>query len=485
MRALIVVGKAVNRAITFGYALRHIPMAPVVLALYLMTIAPFSAFACGIKAAAGDTGSGSFIPETAFPLHAEQGKRYLLDASNRPFFMNGDTAWSLIADLDREDADLYLRDRKARGFNTILVNLLEHQFSRNAPNNVFGDKPFLTDGDYSTPNEAYFAHADWVLQRACDLGIAVLLTPSYVGNQGGAEGWYQEMVQSGPEKLENYGAYLGRRYRSLDNIIWVHGGDYNPPDKDLIRALVSGIRKEDPEALHTAHGSPGSPALEYWAGEPWLALNNVYTYEPVFTSAREQYERPEQMPFFLLESAYENEHDAGEHRVRMQAYQAILSGASGHVFGNNPIWHFRGPGIYSVYMTWQEALESRGAESMTLLRKLFSSVKWWLLEPDLDQTLLIEGQGIAKARAVAARASDGSFAIAYLPTSRDVTVNLGRLSGDRIAARWFDPSSGTVRTIDGSPFSPGMQTLRPPTRNQAGLTDWVLELTTDTNAGPI
>ena len=50
------------------------------------------------------------------------------------------------------------------------------------------------------------------------------------------------------------------------------------------------------------------------------------------------------MPFFLMESAYENEHDAGEQRLRAQAYQAILSGAMGHLFGNNPIWHFDGAG---------------------------------------------------------------------------------------------------------------------------------------------
>ena len=50
------------------------------------------------------------------------------------------------------------------------------------------------------------------------------------------------------------------------------------------------------------------------------------------------------MPFFLIESAYENEHGAGELRVRIQAYQALLSGASGHIYGNNPVWHFDGPG---------------------------------------------------------------------------------------------------------------------------------------------
>ncbi len=56
----------------------------------------------------------------------------------------------------------------------------------------------------------------------------------------------------------------------------------------------------------------------HWSGEPWLAINNVYTYEPVHGSSLQQYARSD-IPFFLMESAYENEHDAGEYRVRMQA----------------------------------------------------------------------------------------------------------------------------------------------------------------------
>jgi hypothetical protein len=60
----------------------------------------------------------------AFPLAVKRGKRYLVDAAGRPFLIQGDTAWSLIAQLTREDVVLYLDDRRARGFNTLLVNLI-------------------------------------------------------------------------------------------------------------------------------------------------------------------------------------------------------------------------------------------------------------------------------------------------------------------------------------------------------------------------
>jgi len=384
----------------------------------------------------------------------------------------------LIAQLTRREVEEYLQDRRSRGFNTLLVNLLEHRFANKAPANAYGDPPFATPGDYSTPNERYFAFADWVLGRAEELGFLVLLTPSYMGNGGGDEGWYQEMSQNGAAKLRNYGRYLGRRYHSLRNILWLHGGDYNPPDKSLARAIAEGIREIDPITLHSAHGSPGSAALDYWRGEKWLQVNNVYTYEPVYYSSTKQYRDPENLAFFLLESAYENEHQATEQRLRTQAYQAILSGAAGHVFGNNPIWHFDGPGLYPAPVPWKQALGSRGAESMTHLCTLFSPISWWLLEPDFDSKLLIGGHGVEEERAVAARAADRSFAIVYLPTRRTITIDLAELAGVTVDASWYDPASGEFVPVEGAPFArEAVITLTPESRNSAGYSDWVLELT--------
>src|SRR5690606_20547631 len=87
------------------------------------------------------------------------------------------------------------------------------------------------------------------------------------------------------------------------------------------------------------------------------------------------------MPSFLIESTYENEHGATGRQLRMQAYQALLTGAAGHVFGNNPIWHFDGPGIYAAPVDWKEALGSEGARGMTHLMKLMGALPWWELVP--------------------------------------------------------------------------------------------------------
>ena len=139
--------------------------------------------------------------QTVFPLRISENHRYLEDASGRPFLLTGDTAWSLIGDLSREDADKYLADRQSRGFNTILVSLIEHRFSRNAPRNFYEHAPFSVGGNFTKPDEAYFGDADWILERARERGFLVLLTPAYLGTNGGDEGWYQEMQAAGPEAL--------------------------------------------------------------------------------------------------------------------------------------------------------------------------------------------------------------------------------------------------------------------------------------------
>ncbi len=415
----------------------------------------------------------------AFPLKVRPGARFLEDAAGNPFFMHGDAAWSLIVQLRRQAVEEYLQDRRRRGFNTILINLLEHRFASDAPNNAYGEPPFLTAGDYARPNEKYFAHADWVIGRAQELGFVIIVAPSWLGHQGGDEGWYGEMLISGPKKLHAYGRYVGQRYQHFKNIIWLHGGDYDPPDKNIVRDIVDGIREFQPNALHSAHAEIRA-AVEYWSGEPWLDLNNVYTYEPVIHAARKQYAGTNSMPFFLLESAYENEHNASDWRIRLQTYQAALNGAGGQIFGNNPIWHFDGPGLYFAPTTWREALNSGGARSMTAFCNLYARVEWWRLKPDLDNVLLRHGHGSDReGRAVAALADDRSFALVYLPSARVITLDLSRLAGPVVAATWYDPSSGHSKAVSGSPFrntvSHPMAFSAPLPRND-GLSDWVLEL---------
>jgi hypothetical protein len=417
------------------------------------------------------------ITDAVFPLHVAASKRYLIDAAGTPFLMQGDSPWSLMVQLTREQVDQYLDDRRARGFNTLLTSLIEHYFADNPPRNAYGDAPFLTPGDFGTPNERYFAHVDWVLQRAKAKGFLVLLVPAYLGYNGGNQGWYSEMLANGSAKLRQYGRYLGQRYAGYGNILWTHGGDYNTPNRSIINEIVAGIREFDSTALHSAHCAPESAATVCASGEPWLQVDNIYTRGSIRAASMAEYNRTGTLPFFLIEGRYEDGGDGTEQRVRQQAYQTLLSGAMGQVFGNNPIWHFDSPTGLQAPMTWQQALDSRGAKSMTHLRTLFAPRPWWTMEPDAANTTLTSGLSSGTDLAVAARAADRSFAIAYMPSLRTITVNLGQLAGPKVAARWYDPANGTYSAVTGSPFlASGSQSFRPAGNNASNYGDWALVL---------
>jgi hypothetical protein len=412
----------------------------------------------------------------AFPLAIALNKRYLIDAENKPFLMHGDTAWSLITDLTREEAEIYLIDRRARGFNTLLVNLIEHKYARKAPGNIYGEEPFTLPGNFGQPNEAYFKHADWVLARAKALGFLVLLTPAYIGYGGGDDGWWQEMLDNSVDTLRGYGRYLGNRYGHLDNIVWVNGGDYDPPNKSLVVAIADGIEGAAPQQLQTGHFAPETVVPDFWGDASRLDIMSVYTYKPVCERVAAAYRHPDVRPVYLIESAYENEHGAGPERVRRQAYQALLCGASGHIYGNNPIWHFHHAGLHDAPTGWWQALGSGGAQGMTHLFDLFSSLPWWTLQPDLDGRLVAD-RGEGDERVTAALSADGYLAVIYVPARQTIRVDLGRLKGQAMTASWFDPASGETSELP-APASPaeGTQEFSPPGRNADGDGDWILLL---------
>jgi hypothetical protein len=406
----------------------------------------------------------------AFPLHTEAGKRYLVDANGQPFLIKGDSPWCLITQLNHANLDTYLNDRRAKGFNTLLVELVEHSLCANAPRDIFGNAPFTVAGDFGTPNEAYFANAAYVIGQAQAKGFLILLTPTYMGFNGNDSGWYSQMQANGETKMRAFGRYVATRFASYHNILWVQGGDYNPPEKVLLRAVANGIRDVAPSTLQSFHGARQTSALAFLGTtEAWLTVNDIYASDAtVVSTAFTEYARSS-MPFFLIEAYYENEHSVGEQLVRTQAYQAVLSGASGHVAGNNPLWGF--------FTGWQTALNSGGSRTLAHLHSLFGSLAWWTLVPDTGNTLLTSGVSTGSSRAVAARSSTGSTAVVYTPSVRSMNIALSRLSGPHVRARWYDPTNGTYATVSGSPFAASGTTAFTPTgANAGGFGDWVLVL---------
>lgn len=405
-----------------------------------------------------------------FPLKVSDNRRYLVGQNNEPFLIQGCAGWGLVANISKPDAELYLENRRVKGFNAVIVRLIDSKFQGTTytglpivpPNNWYGDPPFTIPNDFSTPNDSYFAHAEWVMQRAAEKGIVLFLSPLYLGCKNTDQGWYDQVLASGPQQCQSYGQYLGRRFKDVKNIVWVMAGDRAPGEAaDEIDALMTGIQQFDTNHLVTAHSSGSSRV--YFEGKPWLNVNAVYT-DRTSEKCTIEYNKQPVMPIFLAESVYENEHGSTTAQIRRQAYWAVLSGASGQIFGNRPIWHF-GSG-------WKAALESPASLSLPHLKKLFESRQWHRLTPDFAHSLAVAGYGdpASDAYVTTAQTDDGATTISYIPSGATVRLNMSQLAGSRAKAWWFDPRAGTAVLI-GSYETTGSRDFSPPS-----VDDWVLVL---------
>lgn len=409
--------------------------------------------------------AGSSHATDPFPIKVGQDRRIFEDATGKPFLLHGDTAWSLIAELKREDVEDYLQDRRKRGFNAILVNLVEHQFSRHPPADAYGEKPFNGEA-FVDLNPKYFDHAAWVIERAQQLGFVVLLAPAYLGVSGGDQGWFRDIEAAGPEKMRLYGQKVAERFRQYPNIVWVMGGDFNTPDERLVSSMAEAIMKISPTSLKTVHPSPETDTAEHWSKNDWFTFDAFYSYKDVHAGMLKRTAEAA-MPVVLLETFYESERVTNSQTIRRNAYGALLAGAAGQFFGNNPMWHFSSSGLEAYHGTWRDALNSPGAQSMTALKTLFDKLPWSQLQPDRERRIAVNPQSYASFL------SDGTMSVIYGDANGFAVQKDSVKNGQK--AVWYDPFSGTFADAGEPKIEGAIATYMPKqAKNTDGGTDWLL-----------
>jgi len=416
----------------------------------------------------------------AYPLKQSANHRYLVDQNNVPFLMVGDAPHALVGNLSEADAETYLADRQAHGFNVLWVELLCKTYTGcRADGTTFdGIKPFTTPEDLATPNEAYFSRADHMIQAAALHGQVVLLDPIETGS------WLATLQSNGTTKAFNYGVYLGNRYKNFANIIWMSGNDFqtwsNASDDALVTAVANGIKSVDSNHLHTVElNYLVSASLDDPNWVSIIGLNAAYTYYPTYAEVLHAYNQSASMPTFMVEAHYDGENVGGEmgtpNVLRRQEYWSMLSGAAGQMYGTQ-YWDF--------HSGWQAGIDTVGAQQLQYGTALFSSRPWYDLVPDQNHSVVTAGYGTfstsgnvsANDYAAVARTSDGALVMAYMPTLRTLTVDMTQLSGP-VTARWYDPANGTYSAIAGSPFAnTGTRQFMPAGNNSVGDGDWVLVL---------
>ena len=419
-------------------------------------------------------------------LKVASNKRFLIKRDGSPFLYLGDTAWELFHRSSRGEADAYLRDRAAKGFTVIQAVVLAELDGLHTPN-AYGHLP-LENNDPTRPVEAYFRHVDYVVEKARKLGLYVGMLPTWGDKWNKKWGIGPEIFT--PANAQKFGEFLGRRYRESP-IIWILGGDRNPETGmhlSIIRALAKGLREGDGgHHLMTYHPMGGSSSSTWFHQDSWLdfdmfqsghSARDMPNYQ--FTSRNRQLNPPK--PTIDGEPSYEDhpidwKPEKGwfdDSDVRQAAYWSMLAGACGHTYGNHNIWQMWQPGrvpISAARTPWQKALSHPGATQMGHLRRLFESRPFIKLVP--DQGIVVHDRSEGADHLSAARAEDGSFAFVYIPTGGTVSIAMGKIKGERVAAYWYDPRLGVSIRI-GLFSASGIRQFRPLTMGRGN--DWVLVL---------
>jgi hypothetical protein len=436
------------------------------------------------------------VPSPAQPLprlKVSDNRRFLVTADNQPFFWLGDTGWELFHRLNREDAERYLRKRAAQRFTVIQAVVLA-EFDGLAEPNAYGQVP-LRNTDPTQPNDAYFAHVDWVVEKANALGLYVGLLPSWGDKWNKKWGVGPEIFT--PDNARQYGEWLGKRYKDA-GVIWILGGDRpieSDLHRDIIRAMAQGLRAGDGGThLMTLHPPGGNGSSTWFHADAWLDFNmrqngHGTEFTGRYDQTRVDYDRSPIKPVLDGEPIYEAHpvtFDAKKFGhsiasdVRRPLYWDLFTGAFGHTYGHHAVWQMWTPErkpINNPLLPWQQAIDDPGAAQMQHGRALMESRPFLSRIP--DPTVIVTDRvptsvpGAGRYAFVATRDNEGTYAMVYAPIGRPFRVRMNAIAGARVKAWWFNPRTGDATAI-GTYANQGEREFTPPDRGEA--LDWVLVL---------
>ncbi len=431
-------------------------------------------------------------PAAVGPLKVSDNKRYVVRQDGTPFFWLGDTAWELFHRLNREEADRYLKRRAEQGFTVIQAVALAELDGLKEPN-PYGETP-LVNNDPTKPNDAYFNHVDYIIDKAAQYGLMIGFLPTW-GDKIFKDNWGKGPELFTPANARIYGRYLGNRYKTRPNLIWILGGDRNPRDGStdvaVWRAMAEGVQEGvggPDKAMMSFHPQPNGAeggAVKWFQNDNWFDFNMHQNghcrFTPVYDNITVSYNRQPTRPTMDAEPIYEdhpvcfNAKELGTSNavdVRQFAYLDLFAGAFGHTYGCHDIWQMYGPNRTAVNgpaRYWFDALELPAANQMIYVKRLMTARP--MLDRVPDQSLIVENNLNPADRIQATRGRD--YAFIYTSAGRPFTVNPSKISGQAIMATWFDPRTG--KTTPAGEFNNRQpQTFRPPSSGYGQ--DWVLVL---------
>lgn len=386
-----------------------------------------------------------------------------------------------MADWSPGQAELYFANRDEHNYNASIISLIGAT-GNGGPDEegatFDGVRPFIAN-DITQFNPIYWDRIASYLDAACRHGNTLFLYPIDGWNYNSPE--FEKVTTS---QAETYGRLVAERLSEFPNIVWMTGGDYFGNADSRLDAVIRGIRQvnaNQPFSIQLTHGG-FSAQSEFWA--PKIDWNFVYTYYPTYANVLAAYRQTltdRTIPALFGEGNYEGEDNLGglpttDETLRRQVIWALTSGSPGEFAGSRD-WLFA-PG-------WERRLDTTSVTQIQEIRTYFEHNPWWQLVPDDQDPLVTAGRGTPASQhdpidvldssyVTAARSTDGTFAVVYIPTARTITVDLSKLKKP-YAATWIDPSAAGQQSLPALIDEAGNVTT--PGTNSAGNEDWLLSVT--------
>jgi hypothetical protein len=375
-----------------------------------------------------------------------------------------DTAWNGPLRASAEDWEIYLADRKAKGFTAI-------QFIGAAPwagcyTDAEGQTAFKKTLTSLEPNEHFFSRMEERVAAINRHGLLAVVVLAWAANFG-ESGKHNPGVSLHRGMLEQWVGYQVDRY-GKHHVMWLLGGDgkYSGWGARKWKRLGRKIFGDGKHGVVGMHPQGGTWPYGAFAKEDWL---NVAGYQSSHADdgptlkfltmgpAAKQWQSVKK-PIVNLEPCYEGIHDWGgrgvisREQVRRAMYASLFNAPTAGVsYGAHGVWSWEpreaeplnhlGTGLA---MSWRKALELPGSGDVRWMRRLFDSLAWWKLRPVPEVLKIQPGRRDPRRFVSSAMTERTNVALMYLPFGGMVRVN-----GDPISSQWYDPRTGEQRKAVG------------------------------------
>lgn len=417
-------------------------------------------------------------------LRVSKDKRYLEHEDGTPFFYLADTAWELFHRLDEKEVELYLENRRSKGFTVIQAVILAELDGLNTPN-ANGETPFLSK-DIKFINEEYFKWVDKVIRMAEKKGLYIGLLPTW-GDKVDKQ-WGGGPVIFNPDNARWYARWLAERYVNFKNIIWINGGDRWGGDNNypVWDAIGKALKEYDGNHLITFHPHGECSSGQWFHACDWLDFNMSQTghcqrnYEIYERLILKDYNRIPVKPCLDGEPRYENHPICwnpdslgwfDEVDVRQAMYWNLFSGSMGHTYGCHDVWQMLAPGREPIGLAkgyWKTSLDLPGAKQLIHARRLMERYSWEERKPVPE--IIISDNSSYDHKIVSLKGKD--FVFVYFPNGETAVLDFNKVFPDKsLDLYWMDPRNGNIRkgneVKNGKPVP-----ITPPSFGRGN--DWVL-----------